>query len=375
MNRLQRSFYVREFRPAFLAGEPVSAGNQPGYPLVMLHDLVEGRADHPDAMREVRRLARTYRDDASIPLAEHVVADTYYAEGDFAAGFRARGYTVSLPEYLALAGHLDHPRISAMSIPRWGSHYMTKKSYASYDDVLATLQQILDDFHEANGISIIEDFWFRINQDGPVEVVAQSIEDELVEWVDGAEVRRRIQESRSCGPGTHPSAFMSYPDLEQQVTWPAPWPPITSLWGLMYAKLRLLSRAAENAYRDGAGVPRVGQGLVSEMTLLRQLEEAFPNERIVHQARPWWLAPQSLDIYFPARSVGVEYQGVQHSRPVELFGGEKEFTRQQERDRNKRALCESNGCALIEVHPGYDLDDVIEAVRAAIELDSSKTHP
>lgn len=81
-----------------------------------------------------------------------------------------------------------------------------------------------------------------------------------------------------------------------------------------------------------------------------------------------------LDIYFPARSVGVEYQGVQHTRPVELFGGEEAFKIQQKRDRNKRALCESNRCALIEVHPGYNLDDVIEAVCAAIKLNSSTAH-
>jgi hypothetical protein len=65
--------------------------------------------------------------------------------------------------------------------------------------------------------------------------------------------------------------------------------------------------------------------------------------------------------------VGVEHQGAQHSRPVESFGGEDAFTRRQARDRTKRRLCEVNGRVLIEVHPGYVIDEVIDSVRAAIE--------
>jgi hypothetical protein len=115
-----------------------------------------------------------------------------------------------------------------------------------------------------------------------------------------------------------------------------------------------------------AGLPRIGEGLVSEVRLLNELREAFPDEVVNHQVRPTWLAPQSLDIVFADHGVGVEYQGAQHSRPVEFFGGEKAFEGQQMRDAIKRSLCEANGFHLIEVFPDYALSEVVREVRAAL---------
>ena len=87
---------------------------------------------------------------------------------------------------------------------------------------------------------------------------------------------------------------------------------------------------------------------------------------VLHQARPWWLAPQSLDIYLPRYNIAIEYQGAQHTQPVEFFGGEEAFEQQQERDARKAAACAQNGCALIEVHPRYKLGDVLTRIRNTI---------
>lgn len=184
----------------------------------------------------------------------------------------------------------------------------------------------------------------------------------------GAAVRHLLTEHRETeDPGFYPLVFGGFRRLERRVEWPAPVPRSGPWRGLVYAKLRLLSRAAENANRDGVGVPRVGEGLVSEMTLLQEIRSTFPDEQVVHQSRPGWLVPQSLDIHFPNRDVAIEYQGIQHTRPVERFGGEAAFAVQQERDARKRAACNAVGCTLIEVHPGYNLDEVVATVRAAIE--------
>jgi hypothetical protein len=113
-------------------------------------------------------------------------------------------------------------------------------------------------------------------------------------------------------------------------------------------------------------MPSVGEGWVSEVLLLKLVREAFPEVRVVHQGRPEWLGQQSLDIYIPDHNVGIEYQGAQHSGPVSLFGGDLAYQRQVERDTRKRALCHSNGCELIEVHPGYELSEVVEQIRQAI---------
>ncbi|MBR2490385.1 MAG: hypothetical protein IKB65_02760 [Ruminiclostridium sp.] len=68
----------------------------------------------------------------------------------------------------------------------------------------------------------------------------------------------------------------------------------------------------------------------------------------IYQYRTSWLGGQSLDIYIPSLSIGIEYQGKQHYEPVEYFGGEEHFKHQQENDEKKRSLCNENGVYLIE---------------------------
>lgn len=129
--------------------------------------------------------------------------------------------------------------------------------------------------------------------------------------------------------------------------------------------VREVSRDAENALREVAGTHRIGAGWVTETLLAEQLRERLPEFELVRHARPGWLAPQHLDVYFPHLNVGVEYQGEQHHQPIARFGGEDGFRVTQQRDARKRTLCAENGCKLIEVLPGYDLDQVIRQVRAA----------
>ena len=83
-----------------------------------------------------------------------------------------------------------------------------------------------------------------------------------------------------------------------------------------------------------------------ELTLFYRLREAYPD--ILYQYRPDWLGRQSLDFYLPSLQTAVEYQGIQHYRPVGFFGGEEALAARRELDRRKRQLCEENGVRLIE---------------------------
>ena len=44
----------------------------------------------------------------------------------------------------------------------------------------------------------------------------------------------------------------------------------------------------------------------------------------------------------------IEYQGIQHYEPLEIFGGEENFKIQQQRDMEKKKLFAENGVRLIE---------------------------
>ena len=68
----------------------------------------------------------------------------------------------------------------------------------------------------------------------------------------------------------------------------------------------------------------------------------------LYQYRPAWLGRQSLDLYIPSLKTAIEYQGIQHYRPVGFFGGGDALSLRQELDRQKRDLCEKNAVRLIE---------------------------
>jgi ankyrin repeat protein len=127
-----------------------------------------------------------------------------------------------------------------------------------------------------------------------------------------------------------------------------------------------LSRHFENSVRTTIGLPKIGEGWVSETNLYKTLEREFPNERIVRHARPAWLGRQHLDVYFPRLNIAVEYQGTQHQKPVTLFGGELGFKLGKQRDSKKRKLCELHNCELLEVFPEQPITPVVELIRSAI---------
>lgn len=139
--------------------------------------------------------------------------------------------------------------------------------------------------------------------------------------------------------------------------------------------LRTVLREAENLVREENGLPKVGQGWIGETMLYKLLCKSFPNEQVIQHAHLPWLGQQHLDIYFPNRRVGVEYQGLQHEQPVDFWGGQEAFVRQQERDRRKKRLCETHGCKLIYTYPLYDINDLECQIRESSAETLSKSNP
>ena len=57
----------------------------------------------------------------------------------------------------------------------------------------------------------------------------------------------------------------------------------------------------------------------------------------------------SYDFYLSDYNILIEYQGEQHGRPVDLFGGEQQFKIQQEHDRRKKEYALNNNIDLLEI--------------------------
>ena len=124
----------------------------------------------------------------------------------------------------------------------------------------------------------------------------------------------------------------------------------------------LRNRELENCMRIEKGLPKIGEGWVSETTLYYEIKNELPKLEVLHHGRPEWLGLQHFDIWIPSLNVAVEYQGAQHDRPVDFFGGEEAFKKNRERDERKKKLCIENNVRLIEVREDYKIKEIIKEI-------------
>lgn len=127
--------------------------------------------------------------------------------------------------------------------------------------------------------------------------------------------------------------------------------------------VRSLARKAENTLREERDLPRIGEGWVSETALYYEIKDALPGCDVIRHARPEWLVPQHLDVFVLDFSVAIEYQGVQHDRPIDFFGGKEGFEALRKRDARKRRLCKAHGVRLLYVREGYELSKLLDEIR------------
>lgn len=121
-------------------------------------------------------------------------------------------------------------------------------------------------------------------------------------------------------------------------------------------------RAAENAWRGERKIPHVGEGWIAETRLFYELKVALDHHEVLHHASPPWLGRQHLDIYIPDLHTAIEYQGEQHDRAVEFFGGISAFELTKERDARKARLCDNNGIRLLYARAGYKLNELLSDI-------------
>ena len=132
--------------------------------------------------------------------------------------------------------------------------------------------------------------------------------------------------------------------------------------------LKELIKECENNLREERGLPKIGEGWISETNLFYKIKNSFPDCIVLHHGKPMWLGRQHFDIYFPEYNIAIEYQGAQHFEIVGHFGGEESYITTVQNDRLKKDKCIMNGCHLIEVLPNYNIDDLVNEINSHIKL-------
>ena len=84
----------------------------------------------------------------------------------------------------------------------------------------------------------------------------------------------------------------------------------------------------------------------SEVEVFNLVKKLYPDA--IYQYRTQWLGDQSLDIYVPSKKIAIEYQGAQHYKAVDIYGGKEGFETNKERDKQKQQVCKEHSVKIIE---------------------------
>lgn len=84
-----------------------------------------------------------------------------------------------------------------------------------------------------------------------------------------------------------------------------------------------------------------------EKELFQIVENLFTDHLVERHYRASWLEGLELDIYIDDLKLAIEYQGIQHFKPMKHWGGEEGFIKRRLNDIRKKAFCEAQGITLI----------------------------
>ena len=75
--------------------------------------------------------------------------------------------------------------------------------------------------------------------------------------------------------------------------------------------------------------------------------------------------PLPFDFYLPKKNILIEFQGKQHYKPYEVFGGEEVFTKTKKHDKIKKDFCKNNNYKLLEI-PFYKKKKIYDILEEQI---------
>lgn len=113
---------------------------------------------------------------------------------------------------------------------------------------------------------------------------------------------------------------------------------------------RKIRNAIENEVRIKFGFKKVGEAWANETLLYQLVCEIFPEQKILRHYRPDFLDFLELDIFMPSLNIGIEYQGIQHFKPIEHWGGRTSLEQVMQRDKRKKRLCDENNIKLVYIY-------------------------
>ena len=99
----------------------------------------------------------------------------------------------------------------------------------------------------------------------------------------------------------------------------------------------------------------------------KEIEKFLKENDIIYSAEKIFLhcrdeKPLPFDFYLSELNIAIEYQGIQHYKPIEIWGGEKQLHLQRHHDWLKRKYCRDNNITLIAISYTEDIEEKLSAL-------------
>ena len=94
------------------------------------------------------------------------------------------------------------------------------------------------------------------------------------------------------------------------------------------------------------------------------IENMLKNNNIIYEPQKTFIDCKLInslpfDFYLPKYNICIEYDGEQHFKPINIFGGEKRFKKQVLTDKIKNDYCEKNKINLLRIKYNDKVEDMI----------------
>ena len=119
----------------------------------------------------------------------------------------------------------------------------------------------------------------------------------------------------------------------------------------------------------GGGCPHCNDKSIGEKMIAVWLDNngiQYERQKVFDDCR--YKKPLPFDFYLPNSNILIEYNGIQHYKPIEYFGGKNKFESQIKRDNIKREYCQQNDILLFEIPYYSDLNEELVKLYELIKI-------
>ena len=122
-------------------------------------------------------------------------------------------------------------------------------------------------------------------------------------------------------------------------------------------------------YYDWLGIDKktkmsYGEKIINDILLVNNI--SFKHNRSLLDCSN--ISKLRFDFYLPKYNICIEYDGIQHFKPIEFFGGEIEFEKTKIRDEIKNLFCKVNDLKLIRVNYCQSTDDIYKIIKKELGI-------